>query len=208
MRLLLFILTISLLLGISSCSGYEVEKALLNQADSLMESHPDSALVILNALDNSRLNNAAVKARYALLKSMALDKNLIDTTAFDVLQPAIDFYADHGTPNDKLRTLYYQGRIYLNKEQPDSAMDCFLQGRAINGISDSLTLARLYVAQGGLYKRQYKAKEFTDNNLLAANLFHAGGKHSSEFDSYSRAIRGAMLQEDNALADSIINIAN
>ena len=45
---------------------------------------------------------------------MALDKNVIDRTEFGVLQPAVDYYADHGTATDQLRTYYYQGRIYVN----------------------------------------------------------------------------------------------
>jgi hypothetical protein len=53
-----------------------------------MDERPDSAMFILNELKIDELNKQH-RARYALLMSMALDKNYIDTTSFAVLQPAI-----------------------------------------------------------------------------------------------------------------------
>lgn len=61
-------------------------------AENLMETKPDSALAVLESIPASDVNGKEMAARYALLKSMALDKNSIDTTEFDVLQPAIDYY--------------------------------------------------------------------------------------------------------------------
>lgn len=56
-----------------------------------MNTKPDSALTILNSIHASGFKGKDA-ARYALLKSMALDKNCIDTTTFDILEPAIDYY--------------------------------------------------------------------------------------------------------------------
>ena len=66
------------------------------------------------------------KAKHAVLLSMALDKNYIDKTDFEVLQPAIDYYEDNGSATDKLRTYFYQGRIYQNAGDNDSAMERFI----------------------------------------------------------------------------------
>ncbi len=82
-----------------------------------MEEHPDSALHLINGIKITQMRSDKEKAQYSLLKSMALDKNYIDTTTFDVLQPAIDFYLRNGNSNEKLRTYYYQGRIYQNRGQ-------------------------------------------------------------------------------------------
>lgn len=70
----------------------------LDTADSLMEQRPDSALALLRRIDTLRLTSRHDRARYAMLLSMALDKNYIDLKDFHVLQPAIDYYEDHGTP--------------------------------------------------------------------------------------------------------------
>ena len=83
----------------------------LDTADSLMEQRPDSALALLRRIDTLRLTSRHDRARYAMLLSMALDKNYIDLKDFHVLQPAIDYYEEHGTPTEQMRTFYYQGRI-------------------------------------------------------------------------------------------------
>ena len=88
--LFIVILLLSGINGIMSCSGSR-ENEVFDTAESLMETHPDSALSILKGVDKSQLHSKAARARYALLMSMALDKNVIDTTTFDVLQPAIDY---------------------------------------------------------------------------------------------------------------------
>ena len=84
---------------------------LLADVDSYIESRPDSALAVLEGIGVEDLGSREEKAKYALLMSMALDKNYIDRTDFEVLQPAIDYYESHGSATDKLRTFYYQGRI-------------------------------------------------------------------------------------------------
>lgn len=48
--------------------------------------------------------------------SMALDKNYIDTADLAVISPAIEYYIREGigTPDERLRTHFYEGRIYQN----------------------------------------------------------------------------------------------
>ena len=94
-----------------SCTSHSEHWETLAQVESYIEERPDSALSVLGRIDASELSDREEMARYALLYSMALDKNYIDTTTFDVLQPAIDYYIEHGTPDEQLRTYYYQGNL-------------------------------------------------------------------------------------------------
>ena len=120
----------------------------LDTADSLMERRPDSALALLRRIDTLRLTSRHDRARYAMLLSMALDKNYIDLKDFHVLQPAIDYYEEHGTPTEQMRTFYYQGRIYDNAGNMSKALQTFLKalekGKESNDIP---TKARIYSAQ-------------------------------------------------------------
>ena len=110
----------------------------------------EKLLAVLQGIPASAVKGKKASARYALLSSMALDKNYIDTTTFDILQPAIDYYTQHGTPDEQLRTYYYQGRIYQNQGDDDSAMRSFMKGRDLGKrVTDSLLLAYTLVAQGG-----------------------------------------------------------
>jgi len=204
---LLWVLVIAFITGsVFSCTDNSEAEKRLTSAEALMNQHPDSALAILQGIDRSSLSSGKGKARYALLMSQALDKNYIDTTTFDILQPAIDYYTDKGTPDEKLRTFYYQGRIYQNNGDEDNAMLSFINAREITGVTDTLALAHLLVAQGTLYLRQYKTSDFVANNLEAAKLYGKIGRHILEIDSYAKALNGYVIMDDKAAADSVLSV--
>lgn len=172
-----------------------------------MDAKPDSALVVLENIPASSVKGKEAAARYALLKSIALDKNCIDTTTFDVLQPAIDYYIKNGKPDEKLRTYYYQGRIYQNKGDDDSAMRSFMNGCDLrHGVTDSLLLAHTLVAQGTLYLKQYKINDFVHYNMEAAKLYEAIGKDILAIKSYTNALDGYVMQNNKPAADSLMSI--
>ena len=201
------ILLTAILLTTGSCDRRGAVWEKLNLADSLMDSKPDSALMVLEGIPASKVKGKEGSARYALLKSMALDKNCIDTTTFDILQPAIDYYIKHGSPDEQLRTYYYQGRIYQNQGDDDSAMQSFMNGSDLGGsITDTLLLAHTLVAQGTLYYKQYKTGDFIHNNEEAAKLYGAIGKNILEIKSYTNALDGYIMMDDKSAADSILSI--
>lgn len=191
---------------IASCSNHK-EQEILNHAESLMEAHPDSALTILEGIEKSELISQEEKARYAILMSMALDKNYIDTTSFDVLQPAIDHYLKNGSPNEKLRTYYYQGRIFQNMGDKDNALFSFIKGIDVASESnDSLTMARLLVAQGGLYNEFYDFDSYTSCHLRAAKIYKDLSLEWHEFDCLLNALNGATVSGNKATADSLLSL--
>lgn len=202
----IIIITI-LLLSFSACQRHSDAWAQLNHADSIMASAPDSALILLNNINPSQLSGNEEKARYALLHSIAFDKNYIDTTSFDVLQPAIDYYLKHGTPNEKIRTLYYQGRIYQNQHNDDMAMQSFLGAtEEAPNASDSLLIAKLYVAQSITYTSLYKFAESAKSILQAADIYAScqNYEHWQEFylDCYARAINDYIIIDNKNSSDS------
>ena len=194
------------LMAMTGCRRGPVE-ARLDLADSLMESRPDSALTILDSISAADLRGDAQKARYALLLSMALDKNYIDTTTFDVLQPAIDYYPRHGSPDEKLRTYYYQGRIYQNAHLYDEALRAYYDGLEASQHSiDTLTVARLLVAQGFIMESYLNMEEYVSNNLRAAKLFQEKNRFEDCADCYLNALYGSLTIDSLNLADSIFAI--
>lgn len=179
----------------------------MDMAENLMNTRPDSALTLLKNIPVTNIKGKEIAAKYALLKSMALDKNYIDTTTFDVLQPAIDYYLKKGSPDEKLRTYYYQGRIYQNQGDDDSAMQSFLNGCDLKQVvTDSLLLAHTLVAQGTLYFKQYKTNEFIRNNLEAAKLYGVIGRDIFEIKSYTNALDGYIILNNKSAADSLLSI--
>lgn len=88
---MIFLLFSLVLLSIYGCNHYNNEREM-DRAEHLMQSHPDSSLAILNGISEKNVHGEQALARYSLLKSIALDRNYIDTTNFNILQPAIDYY--------------------------------------------------------------------------------------------------------------------
>ena len=157
----------------------------LDTADSLMEQRPDSALALLRRIDTLRLTSRHDRARYAMLLSMALDKNYIDLKDFHVLQPAIDYYEEHGTPTEQMRTFYYQGRIYDNAGNMSKALQTFLKalekGKESN---DTLTRARAYFAQLDPNLQLMSFDKAIEAGKKAAYYFQKAGRT----DSYAHCL--------------------
>ncbi|MCC8036678.1 MAG: hypothetical protein LIP02_00855 [Bacteroidales bacterium] len=160
----LFILTLS------SCGGRSI-RSQLDYAEELMEDHPDSALAILQAVDESSLKSKEIMARYSLLHAMALDKNWIDTADINIIQPAVDWYCDHGKADDRLKAMYYAGRIVGNGGDKDSEMSYYVKASQwIDEASDTSAICRLLIAQGVLYQLVYDFQKVLEMNVRAAEL--------------------------------------
>ncbi|MDE6484252.1 MAG: hypothetical protein K2L14_02520 [Duncaniella sp.] len=206
MKFIYSLLTV-LLLAVASCSAPHSNPAL-DRADALIESAPDSALTILSAIDPDSLTGQALKARHALLLSMALDKNYIDTTNFDVLRPALKYYPRHGSPDEKLRTYYYEGRIYQNRGDRDSALNSFVKAINLAPLChDSMVIARAYEGQSYIYNDYFDHEGFIDNQLKASQIYKNIGRHDYEFDCLLSALNYILIIENKERADSLLNIA-
>lgn len=205
-RTLYILLTLTLLLVVMfiSCDHKTRAWDTLDTAEDLMCSRPDSALAMLSTIDKGGLGDDEEKARYALLMSMALDKNYIDTTSFDVLQPAIDYYQTNGTSDDKLRTWFYEGRIFQNRSDYDLAMQSFLKAADLKDFNDTLTFANMLVAQGNLYFQSYRIDDYISNNLRAAKLFEKIGNGRYQQIGLIKALDGCVISNYRERADSIL----
>lgn len=199
-----------LFLSVAGCDrGSESVERGLDSAEYLMESRPDSALAIIDLIDESNLKEESQKARYALLKSMALDKNYVDTTTFDVLQPAIDYYLKKGTPDERLRTYYYQGRIYQNKNERDKALYSFIKGLDnVNNCKDSMTMARSLVAQAVLYYGLNDLNRYMYNYEKAADIYRNKAYKDQEFDCLLNILIASIALKQQRKADSLLSIIN
>lgn len=93
----------------------------LQEVETFLQDRPDSALAALRALDTTKLNTRALRAHYALLYAMALDKNWIDTTDTGVIMPAVSYYSRHKSLDRRAKAYYYLGRIQQNAKQFDEA---------------------------------------------------------------------------------------
>lgn len=208
-RLVIPFLLVVAFMPMACCHQDSHTSSRLDLADSLMETAPDSALTILDGIAPADIKGKEESARYALLRSMALDKNYVDTTTFDVLQPAIDLYLENGSPDQKLRTYYYMGRIYENKGDKDNAFMSFVKGLEDSAnCEDSLCIARSLVARSWLCKEFYDFENYTQGYLEAAEIYEKQNRHDLEFDCLLNALNGSIILNDQKRADSIMGLCS
>ncbi len=207
MKRIIYIIVV--LASISSCGIHSKQWETISQVESYIEERPDSALSVLEAINPEDLSGKEEKARYALMLSMALDKNFIDKTDFDVLQPAIGYYGGKGSDTDKLRTLYYQGRIFQNQGNEAAAMTCYLKALDEGEDSDDiLTKARLLVAQGNIYNSLMKWDKVCEVNLKAAEYFEQADRINSYINCLLKAVSGYIQKSDNDNVERYLNICS
>ncbi len=203
------ILLLAATFALWGCSRTNEADIALDRADAVIEEHPDSAMAIIDAIDTLQLTSGERRARYALLKSMALDKNYVDLTTMKVLQPAIDQYITQGkgTPTDRMRTYYYQGRIYENAGKLYDASRCFVYGKKFGSLStDRLTHARICISLGTLAHRIYQYLDAMGHFLEAAEWYEKTDAPALQFDALKKAHTCAIEKNLKPKADSIMGL--
>ena len=104
MRRALVILLSVLLTGCSMSSRLDRLAVMVND-------QPAEALSLLDAVGQDALKTPHLRARYALLRSIALDKCDIALQSDSVIAPAVAWYQHHGRALEQAQVLYYSGRI-------------------------------------------------------------------------------------------------
>lgn len=185
------IFLISSLLSLSGCRTSSRIGDVLDQAQVLMEHQPDSALSLLKTLPADVLPNRALKARYALLHSQALDKNFIDLPNDSVIAPAVSYYAQHGKARERAYTNYYLGCIRYNDKQIDEAVKVMITAeRYALETEDRYLLARIYSCLGRMYQDQYS---FEEANAMFDNAEHYFLLEGDTFNRGKVAMNRAMI---------------
>ena len=180
-----------------ACNRHSEHWTTITDMERIIEERPDSVFNVLQSIDTDELVGDEERAKHALLLSMALDKNFVDKTDFEVLQPAIDYYEDNGSATDKLRMYYYQGRIYQNAGNDAAAMEAFVNAISEGDESnDILTKARLCVAQGNIYYTLMKWEKVYEVNLKAADYFFQADKINSFINCTLKAVSAFSQKED------------
>ena len=105
----IFILTLSLCVG--SCIHHNDAGRLLDNAEAHLDVHPDSAFVALDSLDRRQLNTPELRARHALLYSIALEKCGISIMNDSIINIAVNYYSNKGDKEAADKALQWREKI-------------------------------------------------------------------------------------------------
>ncbi|MFR8802903.1 MAG: tetratricopeptide repeat protein [Anaerovoracaceae bacterium] len=169
-----------------SCDNRQT-KSLFQDVETYIQERPDSALRVLRKVDSLTLNTKSLRARYSLLFAMALDKNYIDTTALSILEPTVAYYERLGSPQDKMLSCYYLGRIYANRKDYPNAVIFYSQALRESGEYDYYHRGLIYAASADAYNASFNDEEELRNTILAYECFEKIGDKDLDLSLYKVA---------------------
>ena len=131
------IAVVAIIVFVSSCASKE-SKRIMDTADAVMWTRPDSALAALKSIDTLNLKAKAQRARYSLLYTMALDRNHRDIPDLRIIKPAASYYERHGSNDDRMKMYFYLGVAQYDTGDPESAIASYLRAKEYSFHSDNL----------------------------------------------------------------------
>jgi len=189
-----------------SC-GRDLSQKRFSDIESILDSRPDSALILLRQVDTTALRGRAAKARFALLHAAALDKNYIDTADTRIVQPAVDWYDRHGTPEQRLKAWMYLGIEEFNGGIYNQAIVSFIRAmEQSSGIRDGNLLGILFSRMAETYIRTQDynmADVYIDNAIKCFQ--ECGRKDQENKELVIKATNLINLQEWEK-GDSLFNV--
>ena len=164
-RLLVLLLCTSVVF--ISCMDNQIGSALTS-AEISMNDNPEASLEVLKSIDKNLLSTRKQKAKYALLYSMALDKNYIDLKNDSIIAPAVEYYSRHGDADTRFRTHYYHARIFENAGDYDNALLAVSKAEALDTAKvDADVLCMLYAMKGSIYDIAWRPHDAIESYELA-----------------------------------------
>ena len=158
-------------LVIAGCSGRREMAAHLSDIASYINDKPDSALAELRAIDTTLFHSRRNKAQHSLLHAMALDKCYINVTSDSIISPAARYYRHHGSADNKLKALFYQGKVYQYRHEYGDAAILFSKAEDLtNKAEDAHAIGLLYLTFSEIYRKVYnidKQQEYNERALAA-----------------------------------------
>lgn len=178
------------LLLITSSSGNRQVRSKLDLADSYIASAPDSALAIIQGINRGTLPTKSLRARHALLLTMAQDKCYIDVAEDSTIHFAYDYYQHRGGKRDRLLATYYLGVIRQNAAEYIEAALAF---READPLAETL--------------KDYRQLSLIDQHL--SSIFALNYDHVRALEYAQKALEAAKLAGEGLMADYCrLDIAN
>jgi len=145
----------------------------MKTAERIMDSHPDSALYILQHLKPEINKSAATRALYGLLLYHALERTDRNIQPDSVIDFSIKYYQNQ---NDKIHLAgcyFYKGHMFKHKQRNDDASILYLKALdCLKNKNENILLGRIYTDMGDIYSLQLNNREALKKYNLSLNFFN------------------------------------
>ena len=179
-----YLLAGTVLLALASCSGNRSLESLA-EVEGYISDEPEKALTVLDSLEGTGLRGGEAEAKFALLYSMALDKNWIDVADDSLINVAVRRYSRRGSADDRLKAYYYQGCVYQNGGDDEAAMESFVKAEtSAPDAEDGVAKGMLYRAMAYIYASIFDLERGEEYAGYAAECYRKAG----DIDKYAETL--------------------
>lgn len=148
------LVAIVLFLFMGACSN-QVQAPMLLEAEKIIEERPDSALSILNKIENVNQLSEKDHATYCLLLTQAQDLNYITHTSDSLIKIAATYFEKNQDMHKTSLSYYYMGRVNADLYDALKAQEYYLKALEVGEkTKDYHLLARICNNLGTLYNYQ------------------------------------------------------
>ena len=171
MRRLIFFFLLGIIV---SCSSERDTVRLVNQAEKIVQEHPDQALRMLDTLSRGNFSSRKERARYGIVKSMALTKNWIEPSSDSLIRPAVDYYGKSRQYDYRMKAWFYFGRVQLVQGELVASLYSFKQAEhAAENTGDDRYKGLIQMGLADVYNRNYNSPEALKHVKKALPFFLA-----------------------------------
>lgn len=171
MRRLIFFFLLGIIV---SCSSERDTVRLVNQAEKIVQEHPDQALRMLDTLSRGNFSSRKERARYGIVKSMALTKNWIEPSSDSLIRPAVDYYGKSRQYDYRMKAWFYFGRVQLVQGELVASLYSFKQAEhAAENTGNDRYKGLIQMGLADVYNRNYNSPEALKHVKKALPFFLA-----------------------------------
>lgn len=150
--------------------GSQDGQRMLDRAGTVINDDPDSALAILDCMDENHLSRSQRMKRLLLLTNA---QNKCDTIfrSDSIQRILVDYYEHHGSANDRMLAHYLLGRAYYDMGEMPMALECFLKAAECADTTQSdcnyALLSRTYGQASAVFFQQNLLEEDLKYNNIS-----------------------------------------
>ncbi|MFA7048678.1 MAG: hypothetical protein WC195_04395 [Bacteroidales bacterium] len=179
-----FFIPLILLFILAGCNtNPPIHPSLLPSVDSLMNSRPDSAYNVLNAIPEGSVRTRRDKAYYALLLTQARHKNYIPLRNDSLIDIAVNYYRGSRNHEKYAKSLLYKGICVEEMKDPQKAMEIYAEAEKIAlQTKDYLTTGLINSQMAWLYQKIYIENQVDiDRYKRSMEYFRLAGHKRNEY---------------------------
>lgn len=207
------------------CIHFSSNPSVIQQAESIMNTRPDSALKMLQELEDSIGNYPEeVQMYWHLLTIQAKDKQYIVHTSDSLINSIVEFYEGYGDKAKLMMAYYYLGSVYRDMNDAPRALKAFqqtldidypdydLQVKAYSQMGTLFAYQKLYDEAIkvnrkfiDIYTKQGKAKKATYAWRDIARMYSSKNQPDSALYYYQNAYQIALADKDTTRYHEILS---